>query len=86
VQLLAMPARSEPGRAGFAIAKKALPRAVDRNRLRRMFREVLRAARPAVESYDVILRLKRPCPPAQFRHLAAEARALVATLLAPPAA
>jgi len=80
VQLLWMPARRVPGRAGFVIGRKALPRAVDRNRVRRLFREALRMARPAVEAFDVILRLKRGCPPARFRVVAAEAAQLLASL------
>jgi ribonuclease P protein component len=50
VQLLWSPAARSPGRVGFAIGTKSLPRAVDRNRIRRMLREVLRIARPAIES------------------------------------
>ncbi len=36
-----------------------MPRAVDRNRLRRRLRERVRAARPDVERYDIILRVRR---------------------------
>jgi len=75
-----MPARRLPGRAGFVIARKALPLAVDRNRIRRLFREALAAARPAIEAHDVILRLKRGCPRARFRAVDAEARQLLAAL------
>jgi ribonuclease P protein component len=81
LQLLASPAARSPGRAGFAIPNKALPRAVDRNRLRRMLREALRSARPAIESYDVILRLKRGAPRAQFARIAAEAAQMLASLV-----
>jgi ribonuclease P protein component len=81
VQLLAVPAARSPGRAGLVIAKKALPLAVDRNRVRRLLRESIRAARPAVESYDVILRLKHGCLRAEFRRVAAEASRLLAALV-----
>jgi ribonuclease P protein component len=81
LQLLSSPAARSPGRAGFAIPAKALPRAVDRNRLRRMLREVLRSARPAIESYDVILRLKRGVPRVEFVRCAAEAAQMLASLL-----
>ena len=37
-----------PGRVGYVIGTKQLPRAVDRNRLRRMLREAIRARRPAL--------------------------------------
>ncbi|MEP7180792.1 MAG: ribonuclease P protein component [Betaproteobacteria bacterium] len=82
VQLLSMPASRVPGRAGFVLARKALPRAVDRNRIRRLFREALRRARPAIEAHDVILRLKRGCPRTQFRAVGAEAGRLLAALAA----
>jgi ribonuclease P protein component len=75
-----MPARHVPGRAGFVIPRKSLPRAVDRNRVRRLFREALRSARPAVEAFDVILRLKRGCAPAAFDAVAAETAQLLASL------
>lgn len=48
-----------PGRVGYVIGRKAMPRAVDRNRLRRRLRERVRAARPDVERYDIILRVRR---------------------------
>jgi hypothetical protein len=46
-----------------------------------MLRETLRSARPAIESYDVILRLKRAAPRAQFAHIAAEAAQMLASLV-----
>jgi ribonuclease P protein component len=64
------------------VPKKALPLAVDRNRVRRMLRATQRAARPAVLEYDVILRLKRGCPRAEFSHVAAEAAKLLSMLVA----
>jgi ribonuclease P protein component len=75
-----------PGRVGFVIGKKALPLAVDRNRVRRMLREAVRAARPGIEGHDVILRLKRGCPRHEFRLIAAEAARLLAALAAAAAA
>ncbi len=45
-----------------------------------MLREACRAGRPAIEDYDVILRLKGPAPRTDFRRIAAEARALLARL------
>ena len=64
------------------IGAKAIPRAVDRNRLRRRFREIMRAARPAIERYDVILRAKRAVARDEILVVAAEGRALVEKLLA----
>ena len=83
LQIVFMPARGVPGRTGFVIGKKALPRAVDRNRLRRMLRESLRRNRPALAPYDLIVRLKRGCPPAAFSEVRSEAERLLRTL--PPA-
>ena len=82
MQLLALPACRPPGRAGLAVGTKALPLAVDRNRVRRLLREALRRARPGIEAYDVILRLKRACPRAEFARVAVEARALLDELVA----
>ncbi len=64
------------------IAAKAIPRAVDRNRLRRRLRETLRAARPAIEIYDVIVRVKRAVARNEILAAAAEGPMLVERLLA----
>jgi ribonuclease P protein component len=50
LQLVAAPATATPGRIGYIIARRSIPLAVDRNRLRRRLRVAVRAARPAVES------------------------------------
>jgi ribonuclease P protein component len=80
--LVAAPAERSPGRIGYVIAAKAIPRAVDRNRLRRRLRETLRGARPAVEIYDVIVRVKRSVARNEILTAAAEGSALVEKLLA----
>ena len=36
-----------------------MPRAVDRNRLRRRLRECVGERRPAIERFDIILRVRR---------------------------
>ena len=46
-----------------------------------MLRESLREARPAIESYDVILRLKRGCPRTEYVRVAVDAAALIASLV-----
>ena len=63
------------------IGGKAIPRSVDRNRLRRRFREIVRAARPAIERYDVILRVKRAVTRDEIPAAATEGGALVEKLL-----
>lgn len=82
LQLVAAPAARPPGRIGYVIAGKSIPRAVDRNRLRRRLRESVRAARPAIEQYDVILRVKRAVSAAEILSAAAEGAGLVGRLLA----
>ena len=83
MQVVAAPASLVPGRVGFVIGKKALRNAVDRNRVRRVLRVAVGEARPAVESFDVILRLKRGCARHEVPAVAAEAKVLLATLVAP---
>ncbi|MEO5701712.1 MAG: ribonuclease P protein component [Casimicrobiaceae bacterium] len=83
VQLVWMPARGPVGRVGYVVGKKALPLAVDRNRVKRMLRPIVRAARPQIDPYDLIVRLKRPCGRAEFKVVAAEATRLLARLPVP---
>ena len=80
LQLLALPAAGPAGRVGYVIGKKQLGRAVDRNRLKRMLREVIRQRRPGIAAYDVVLRLRRGCAASELRNLAAEAAALLDVL------
>jgi ribonuclease P protein component len=81
LQLVAAPATSSPGRIGYVIGRKAIPRAVDRNRLRRRLRETLRAARPAIEAYDLIVRVKRSVAPAEIVAAVDEGASLLRALL-----
>lgn len=55
-------------------------RAVDRNRLRRRLRERIRAARPAIEAFDVILRVKRIVARADIAAASAESQRLLARI------
>lgn len=77
------PARGPVGRVGFVVGKKALLLAVDRNRVKRMLRPIIVAARPRIEGSDLIVRLKRPCTRAEFPLVAAEAVRLLADLPSP---
>ncbi len=45
---------------GIAVAKKLAKRAVDRNRLKRMIRELVRAAQSTNLKEDVVVKLKKP--------------------------
>jgi ribonuclease P protein component len=67
------------------VGRKALPRAVDRNRFKRKVREALRRARPPIEGYDLIVRLKRPAPGPELDAAVDEAAMLIALLCGRPA-
>lgn len=82
LQLIAMAAARERGRTGFVIGRKALPRAVDRNRVRRMLRVRLREAPPAIDAYDLVVRLKHGARRADFPLIVAEAVRLLESLAA----
>ena len=45
---------------GIAVAKKLAKRAVDRNRLKRMIRELVRSAQATNLNSDVVVKLKKP--------------------------
>lgn len=45
---------------GIAVAKKLAKRAVDRNRLKRMIRELISAAQATGLNSDVLVKLKKP--------------------------
>jgi ribonuclease P protein component len=84
LQLLATPAVGHTGRVGYVIGKKLLGRAVDRNRLKRMLRESIRMRRPAMNAFDLILRLRQPCAAVELADVAAEAAILLDSLLSRP--
>jgi len=60
--VFARPNGLEHARIGIITSRKAAPRAVDRNRVKRMVREVFRGCRGRLDGLDVVVRLKR-CPP-----------------------
>lgn len=82
MQVVSVPAAKPLGRAGFVVGRKALPRAVDRNRLKRLLREMLRAVRPEATALDLVIRLKRPVPLHLFVEAVAESRRLLAEAVA----
>jgi ribonuclease P protein component len=83
--LIAAPAAQDPGRVGYVIGRKAMPRAVDRNSLRRRLRESARAARPGIERFDIIVRVRQRVRRADIAEATAESRALLARLVVPAA-
>jgi ribonuclease P protein component len=80
VQVVVAAAAKAPGRLGYIIARKTLPRAVDRNRLRRLLRETVRTLRPALDAYDVIVRVKKVGNRTEIAAAAREAAALLAAV------
>jgi ribonuclease P protein component len=82
VQIIATASAGLPGRAGFVLGRKALRRAVDRNRFRRCLREMLRGERPQSAALDLVVRLKRPLPPSEIPLALDEARQLLRTAMA----
>ncbi len=83
LQLLAAPAGGAIGRVGYVIGKQQLTLAVDRNRLKRMLREAVRRRRPALDAFDIVLRLRRACPAMGIAAVGAEAAALLDALTPP---
>jgi ribonuclease P protein component len=69
------------GRVGFVISRKALSRAVERNRLRRQIRAMLAAQADVVARFDLIVRVKAPLARANLAAAAAEARVLIARIV-----
>jgi ribonuclease P protein component len=80
LQLVCAPAAEACGRVGYVIGSKAFPRAVDRNRVRRMLRVVFREGKPLVDGLDVIVRVKRTVARSEFERIVAEARRMLAVL------
>jgi len=66
------------------IGKKLLGRAVDRNRLKRMLREHIRRQGPAIEGFDLIVRLRQPCAPMELSAAAAELQGFLDQLVSRP--
>lgn len=64
-------------RIGIITSKRVAPRAVDRNRMKRLVREAFRSLRQRLHGVDIVLQLRR-CP---SRSSTATARAEVIRLL-----
>jgi len=77
VQIIVAPAAAAHGRTGYVIARKVLARAVDRNRIRRKLREIVRVHRAALAALDVIIRVKRAANRTEQDAAAAEAQQLL---------
>jgi ribonuclease P protein component len=82
LQLVAAPAAQCPGQVGYVLGRRVMPRAVDRNRLRRRLRVIVGAARPGIARFDIILRVRAATPRASIVVAAEEASALIQRALA----
>ena len=77
VQIIVAPTAAAHGRTGYVIARKVLARAVDRNRIRRKLREIVRVHRATLAALDVIIRVKRAANRVEQDAAAAEAQRLL---------
>jgi ribonuclease P protein component len=67
-------------RLGMIAGKKAAARAVDRNRVKRLIREIFRAAASGFGAYDVAIQLRTDLRSHDNAFVRAELRGLLATL------
>ena len=73
----------EPARLGLALAKRVVPHAVDRNRIKRHARETFRAMRAALAGHDLVLVVHAAPHGIEGRALASELAELYARATAP---
>jgi ribonuclease P protein component len=69
--------RLEISRLGMIVSKRLLPRAVQRNRVKRMIRESFRHQFSGIGGMDIVVRLRRPL----YRETLPEGRAALDQLL-----
>lgn len=67
--MLAAPAELPQGRIGFAIAKKAVPDAVQRNRIKRLLREHFRLHAEEAGAHDLVFMARPPAAEATREQL-----------------
>lgn len=69
------------GRFGFVVSSKVMPRAVDRNRFKRVLRARLAGLADQAASIDLVIRIKRRVPPTERVLALSEASALLDQVL-----
>lgn len=85
--MLTAVAKSSAGttpRLGLAISAKAVPRAVDRNRIKRLARESFRNARARLAAFDIVILAKGGAGKAPRREVSAALDAIWKNFLARP--
>ena len=86
VYVPAAPVEAPAGRYGFVVGRRAMKRAVDRNRFKRVVRERLRALADEVARYDLVIRVRRPVARDCVDAAAADAIVLIERLCGPRSA
>jgi ribonuclease P protein component len=66
VTALARPCRPERSRVGFTVSKKVSNKAVTRNRVKRLLREIVRTNKSLFEGLELILIAREPAAHATF--------------------
>jgi len=69
-------------RIGIVAGKRIAPRAVDRNRVKRLVRQAFRKARQGLPGMDIVVQLRRAPAPGSYARLAGEIAKLLDELAA----
>lgn len=75
--LWAAPSSARQAQIGLVVSKRWAKRAVDRNTVKRILREVFRQEAPELPALDLVFRLRLPWSPDQRRILAQEAKGML---------
>ncbi len=67
VRILGKPNRMRTARLGLVIAKRVIPKAHDRNRIKRLLRDSFRRRRSALPAWDLVVQLSNRADPEDIR-------------------